>query len=366
MRIGYIGLGKMGLAMVARLLEKSWQVVSWNRSPKPLREAKKAGAAVNHTLEGVCKKMKAPRLIWLMVSQGAVDEVLAELVLHLSRGDTVIDGGNSFYKDSMRRANALAKKGIHFLDAGVSGGPFGARKGACLMIGGDKKVFKKYEKLFLDLSACRKVSITLRYTHTDKLENVGMSSFGGAGGSYAYVGKSGAGHFVKMVHNGIEYGMMQAIAEGFTLLRSADERGLTETRMNADTEDADRRGYTGTRIHADKKRVGFGFDLRAIAELYNQGSVIESRLMGWLAKAFKEHGEGLTSISGDVSHSGEGLWTVLTAKELGVPVKVIEDALTFRVNSTGNPSYTGQVVSALRNQFGRHEVTNDQRPTTNH
>lgn len=312
MRLGYIGLGKMGLAQVARLLAKKWRVVAYNRSKEPRAGAKKAGAEAADTIADVARMLKPPRLIWLMVSHAAVDSVLHELLPHLSNGDTVIDGGNSFYKESQRRARELARRGIHFLDVGVSGGPSGARNGACLMIGGDKRIFRNYEKLFRDLSAPQ---------------------------AYAYLGLSGAGHFVKMAHNGIEYGMMQSIAEGFSILRRADLRRL----------DADRRG----------KRK-FGFNLTQIAELYNRGSVIESRLVGWLAKALAEHGEDLKEISGEVAQSGEGLWTVQTAKELGVPVKVIEESLKFRIKSKGNPSYSGQVVSALRNQFGGHEVARNE------
>ena len=307
MQLGYFGLGKMGLAQVKRLAEKGYTVVAYNRSEEPRAEAKKAGAEVTNSVGGVAHALKMPRIIWLMVPHAAVDEVLTELVPYLTKGDTVIDGGNSFYKHSMRRAAELAKKGINFLDCGTSGGPAGARNGACLMIGGEKKVFTKYEKLFADLSQ------GLSYVNTHRIV---------LGGSYAYVGESGAGHFVKMVHNGIEYGMMQSLAEGFEVM----------------------------------KRSPFKLPLLNIAKLYNKGSVIESRLVGWLEKAFKEYGEDLKDISGEVGQLGEGKWTVDTAKELGVPVKVIEDSLAFRFTSQGNPSYTGQVVSALRNQFGGHEV----------
>jgi len=320
--IGYIGLGKMGLAQVKRLCEKGWRVMAWNRGEGPRAAARKAGAEVGETIEAVAKKLKTPKLLWLMVPHVAVDEVLQELVPHLSWGDTVIDGGNSFYKHSIRRAKELSRKGINFLDCGTSGGPSGARSGACLMIGGEQKVFKKYRRLFRDLSASPVMHTAQQYKYADKLENVGLFLRGGKGGSYAYVGKSGAGHFVKMVHNGIEYGMMQAIGEGFEVM----------------------------------KRSPFKLSLRKVAELYNRGSVVESRLIGWLKKAFDEHGEDLTGISREVAHSGEGQWTVETAKRLGVPVKVIKDSLDFRLKSKGNPSYTGQVVSALRNQFGGHDV----------
>ena len=321
MQIGYIGLGKMGLAQVERLLKKGYRVVAWNRSAGPRETARKLGAEVNGTLQEVCRKIKKPRLLWLMVPHAVVDDIIQEIVLRLSKGDTVIDGGNSFYKDSMRRAKELSRKGINFLDVGTSGGPFGALNGACLMIGGNRRVFRRCEPLFRDLSAHLAYSIIRANNGISSMRSKKSGTEEGDY-AYAYIGKNGAGHFVKMVHNGIEYGMMQAIGEGFAVL----------------------------------KKSQFALDLQQIAELYNKGSVVESRLMGWLAKAFTEHGENLKDISGEVAHSGEGLWTVETAKELRVPVKVINDSLDFRLKSKGNPSYTGQVVSALRNQFGGHEV----------
>lgn len=293
--IGYIGLGKMGKGMVENLLEKKWDVVAFNRTPTATDEVAQKGAIPAYTLTEVVEKLASPRLVWLMVPHQAVDEVLEELVPLLSDGDTVIDGGNSFYKDSMRHADELAKKNIHFLDAGTSGGPHGARMGACTMVGGEKEVFDRYEELFKDISVKD---------------------------GYAYFGKAGAGHFVKMVHNGIEYGMMQAIGEGFEVM----------------------------------KKSPFDLNLIHIANLYNHQSVIESRLIGWAEDAFREYGEDLSVISGKVSHSGEGLWTVETARELGVSVPIIDGSLKFREESQKSPSYTGQVVSALRNQFGGHEV----------
>jgi 6-phosphogluconate dehydrogenase len=207
----------------------------------------------------------------------------------------VIDGGNSPYKESIQRVRALEQRGINFLDAGVSGGPAGARNGACIMVGGRKEIFQKHEKLFQDLSVEK---------------------------GYDYMGKAGAGHFVKMVHNGIEYGMMQALAEGFAVMKASP----------------------------------FDLDLTGVSELYNHKSVIESRLVGWLKNAYEQHGKDLREISGTVAQSGEGMWTVEAAKEFGVPVPIIKGALDFRLGSQSNPSYTGKIVSALRNQFGGHEV----------
>ena len=293
--IGYIGLGKMGSNMVSRLIDDGGRVVAYDPDEKARQAAAGRGAEVHDTIAAVAGALKAPRAVWIMVPHSVVDSVLAELVPHLQPGDVVIDGGNSFYKDSLRRAKELVEQGIHYLDVGVSGGPSGARAGACLMIGGPKEVYKRYEGLFASLAVA---------------------------GGYDYMGASGAGHFVKMVHNGIEYGMMQAIAEGFAVIKQHPE----------------------------------GFDLTRIANLYNHGSVIESRLIEWLREAYQDYGPNLDEISGTVAHSGEGLWTVNTAKEFGIPVPIIEGALQFRVQSQDTPSYTGQILSALRNQFGGHEV----------
>ena len=296
MKLGYIGLGKMGFNMVELLLEKGHQVSVFDKNVRALETISTRGAEPVHSLKALTLSLEKPRLIWVMVPYQAVDTVIAELLPNLHEGDTIIDGGNSPYKESLRRAGEMQDRKINFLDVGVSGGPSGARSGACLMIGGDKKLFDMYESLFQDLSAP---------------------------GGYGYVGPSGAGHFVKMVHNGIEYGMMQALAEGFAL-------------MNASP---------------------FNLNLKTITDIYNHRSVIESRLIEWLGQAFEHSGAGLQDISGTVSHSGEGQWTVEAAKELGIPVPVIEEALNFRIRSEKFPSYTGQVLSALRNRFGGHEVT---------
>lgn len=298
MKIGYIGLGKMGLNMTERLLDKKYEVVVFNRSPESVRKAEQLGAGSAATLPGLVKELASPRLIWIMVPHSAVDDVLSELLPYLTPHDTVIDGGNSPYTASIEHAQSLRKKDINFLDVGVSGGPEGARQGACLMVGGDKRIYEKFEELFKDLSV---------------------------EGGCSYVGEAGAGHFVKMVHNGIEYGMMQAIAEGFAIMKASD--------------------YT--------------LNLKDISEVYNHRSVVESRLIGWLSSAYKEYGEELESISGEVEHTGEGEWTIKEAERLNVPAAVIKQSLKFRVESEGNPSYTGQIVSALRNQFGGHRVIKD-------
>jgi 6-phosphogluconate dehydrogenase len=295
MKLGYIGLGKMGYNMVELLLDAKYEVVVYNRSVEPVRKIAQRGAQPAESIRALVAAVAPPRLVWIMVPHQAVDQILAALAPHLAKGDTVIDGGNSPYKESTRRASDLVKKGIDFLDAGVSGGPSGARNGACIMVGGRKEVFEKHEKLFRDLS----------------VEH-----------GYGYMGKAGAGHFVKMVHNGIEYGMMQALAEGFAVLKASS----------------------------------FNLNLAKIADLYDHRSVIESRLVGWLKNAFEQYGEALDEISGSAAQSGEGMWTVEAARELGIPVPIIKGALDFRLQSQTGPSYTGKIISALRNQFGGHEV----------
>jgi 6-phosphogluconate dehydrogenase len=295
MELGYVGLGKMGFNMVEHLLEKGHSVVVFDKNEEAVKNISKRGAHAAGSLQAMIAALTPPRLVWIMVPYQAVDAVLRELMSLLQKGDTIIDGGNSPYKESMRRARELDSKGIDFLDVGVSGGPAGARNGACLMIGGSKNRFDHLEGLFRDISADQ---------------------------GYGHVGGSGAGHFVKMVHNGIEYGMMQSIAEGFAVMKASN----------------------------------FDLNLVRIAGVYNRKSVIESRLVGWLKSAFEEHGETLDDISGSVSQSGEGLWTVEAAKELGIPTPIIEGSFQFRVQSQKTPSYTGQIVSALRNQFGGHEV----------
>jgi len=297
-KVGLIGLGKMGKNMTQRLLEKKWKVIGYDKKLNKNFIDKKL--IIVNSLEELVKKLSPPRLIWLMVPAGkSTDEVLFNkkgLLNFLQKGDIVIDGGNSFYFDSIKRAEKLSKRNFEFVDVGVSGGPEGARNGACLMIGGKEKIFKYLKPLFRDLST----------------EN-GFQFFEG----------TGAGHFVKMVHNGIEYGMMQAIAEGFDLIKESN----------------------------------YKLNLEKVADIYNHGSVIESRLISWLEKAFKIHGQDLKNVSGKVGHTGEGEWTIKIAKRLKVPVKIIEESFKFRILSQKKPSFTGKILSALREQFGGHRVT---------
>ena len=296
-QIGYIGLGKMGMSMVARLKDKKWHVETYDVN----------GRGSVQSVEQLANSLSKPRMIWIMVpalakasagkpAYSPVDNVIAKLLPHLTKGDIVIDGGNSFYVDSIRSGKKLAQRGISFLDVGVSGGPGTVRDGKpAFMVGGEKEIFAKLKPLFQDLT---------------KKE------------SFGYMGKSGAGHFVKMVHNGIEYGMMQALAEGFCLM----------------------------------ERVPFALDLQEVARVYNNGSVIQSRLVGWLEAGFARYGRDLKEASGRVQHTGEGEWTVKTAKKFGVPVPAIKAAFGFRLQSAKKPSYTGKILTMLRSQFGGHSI----------
>lgn len=296
--IGVIGLGKMGANMVRRLLEKGWKVVGYNRSKEIIDELAVFGMIPVYSVQELVQKLSPERLVWVMLPAGEVTEEMLfsekGVVRLLQKGDTIIDGGNSFYKDTERRGRELEKIGINFFDVGTSGGPGGARHGACLMIGGEEALFKKYRSLFEDFSN---------------------------GTSYQFFKGAGAGHFVKMIHNGIEYGMMQAIAEGFHILKEAR----------------------------------FNLNLTDVTSIYNNGSVIESRLIGWLKKGLEIHGADLGDVPGKVGYTGEGEWTVKTAHEMKLQAKIIEESLKFRINSQENPDYTGKVLMTLREQFGGHK-----------
>lgn len=299
--IGLIGLGKMGANIGRQLIDEDWRVVGFNRTSSVTKSMEAEGLIGAYSLQELVDKLATPRVIWVMLPAGKpVDAVifgaggLAEL---LSNKDIIIDAGNSFYKDSIRRYKELKKCGINFVDVGVSGGPEGARHGACLMIGGDSGNYKYLKPLFRDSTVPK---------------------------GYQFFKGSGAGHFVKMVHNGIEYGMMQAIAEGFNVM----------------------------------KRSEFKLNLTEVADVYNHGSVIESSLMGWLKNAFNLYGQDLRKVSGIVKHTGEGEWTVKTAKSLQTDAKNIEQAFKFRVNSVklNGSNYTGKLLTAIRDQFGGHGI----------
>ncbi len=297
-QIGYIGLGRMGKNMVFRLLGKGWKVVAFNRSAAPVEEVVAKGAVGAKTIKELVNELPAPRTIFIMVSHQAVEDILKELVPLLDKGDLVIDGGNSPYEDSIRREKELNSIGIEFLDIGVSGGPAGSLNGACMMVGGKKELF-------------------------DKLDNTGFFNDTCVPEGFGYMGPSGAGHFVKMVHNGIEYGMMQAIAEGFDLIRHSKE---------------------------------YNFDLEKVTDVYSHGSVVTSSLVSWMHDGYKKYGKDLNEISGKASASGEGKWTVEAGERVGIQMPVIQASLDTRAASQKKPSYQGKVVSTMRGEFGQHPV----------
>lgn len=298
--LAILGLGKMGGNMAKRMVEQGWRVVGWNRTTSVTQALEENGIEAATSFDDVVSRLSGPRSIWLMLPAGeATEEALFGtdgIAKKLSPGDIVIDGGNSYFKDALPRAEKLKALGIHYMDCGTSGGPGGARRGACLMIGGERAVFEKIERLFRDFALP---------------------------GGYQFFEGHGAGHFVKMVHNGIEYGMMQAIAEGFEVMHDS----------------------------------AFNLDLSRVTDIYNHGSVIESRLVGWLKDGFNAYTTELQGISSTVAHTGEGAWTVQTANEMGITVPIIEGSLEFRKMSEQNPRYAGKVLSALRNQFGGHKAT---------
>jgi 6-phosphogluconate dehydrogenase len=295
MQIGFIGLGKMGFNLVQNLLQHQHQVVAYDIDNQLITKIQVEGATGATSLAELVSALDKPRAIWLMIPAGPlIDTVLTELKPLLDADDLVIDGGNSNYKDSIRRAEDLKNQGVHYLDCGTSGGTSGARNGACTMIGGEKTAFSRVEAVFKDIS----------------VEN-----------GYLHTGAVGSGHFVKMVHNGIEYGMMQAIAEGFEVF----------------------------------EKSGFDLDFQAIASLFNHGSVVRGWLMELTENAFSKDPK-LATIRGRMNASGEGKWTLETALDLGVPTPVIALSLMMRYRSLQDDTFTGKVVAALRNEFGGHAV----------
>ncbi len=312
MKLGFIGLGKMGSSMIVKLLQEQHELVVWNRSEEPVEEFKSQNSRlatkrakfkiatqnlkVANTIRDLVLRLEKPRVVWIMVTAGeATQGVLDEISKYVEKDDVVIDGGNSYYKDSMRRAKKFEKQGVYFLDVGVSGGPVSIKLGKfAIMVGGEKQTYEKCKPIFRDLSY--------------------MPS--------GYMGSSGAGNFAKMIHNGIEFGMMQALDEGFTIL----------------------------------KKAPFKFDLEEVAKVYNSNSIITSRLVGWIQEGFGKYGEELDEASGAVAHTGEGEWTLKTAKELKVSAPVIESAFKFRIESKKSPSYTGKILSMLRAVFGGHPI----------
>jgi 6-phosphogluconate dehydrogenase len=297
MQVGMIGLGRMGMNMARRLLRGKHEVVVWNRTQEKVKQMEKEGAIGSASLEEMVQKLSAPRVLWIMLPAGEiVDDAIETLAPLLSPGDIIVDGGNSKFRDDIRRAEELKKSGVHYLDAGISGGIWGLQVGYCTMIGGDESDFRHIEPLLETLAP------------TD---------------GYLYCGSTGSGHFVKMVHNGIEYAMMEAYGEGFELLKASP--------------------------------YGDGLNMQAVAHLWNQGSVIRSWLLELLESAF-ERDPGLAAIKGYVEDSGEGRWTVQESVEMGVSAPVIALSLFKRFQSRQEDLFSDKVLAALRNEFGGHAV----------
>src|SRR5246500_1550583 len=332
MELGMIGLGRMGANMVRRLIKEGHRCVVFDRSPQAVAGLVKDHAVGADSLKDLVKKLAAPRAVWLMVPAAVVDQTIADLLPHLEAGDILIDGGNSYYVDDIRRARELAPKGIHYADVGTSGGVWGLERGYCMMIGGEMDVVKRLDPIFAPLAPGR--GDIPRAPGREKSR--GTSEEG-----YLHCGPSGAGHFVKMVHNGIEYGLMAAYAEGLAVLRAANIGKRTGV-VDAET--------TPLR---DPEHYRYDLDLPEITEVWRRGSVIASWLLDLSAAALIED-PGLSKFAGRVSDSGEGRWTIKAAIDEGVPAHVLSSALYERFSSRGEADFADKLLSAMRYEFGGH------------
>jgi 6-phosphogluconate dehydrogenase len=332
MQLGMIGLGRMGANMVRRLLRGGHRCVVFDRSPQAVAELVGGNAAGAASLADLAKQLPKPRAVWLMVPAAVTDQTIADLVPHLEPGDVLVDGGNSYYVDDIRRARELAPRRIHYVDVGTSGGVWGLERGYCMMIGGEKDVVARLDPIFAALAPG--VGAIPR--------TPGRAQVGGtAEQGYLHCGPSGAGHFVKMVHNGIEYGLMAAYAEGMGILRAAN---VGKERHDVDAETTPLR---------DPEHYQYDFDLPEIAEVWRRGSVIASWLLDLTAAALIED-PALSRFSGRVSDSGEGRWTIKAAIDEAVPAPVLSTALYQRFSSRGEADYGDKLLSAMRWQFGGH------------
>ena len=332
MQIGMIGLGRMGANMTRRLLASGHQCVVFDRSPQAVKETTTEGAVGASSLADLAAKLEPPRAVWLMVPAAVVDATIADLLPHVAAGDIVIDGGNSYYVDDIRRARELAAAGIHYVDVGTSGGIWGRERGYCLMIGGEPEIVKRLDPIFARLAPGLG-----DIPRTPGREGITSTAERG----YLHCGPNGAGHFVKMVHNGIEYGLMAAYAEGLGVLRAANV-GTRSHVMDAETAPL-----------RQPEHYQYDFDLGDITELWRRGSVIASWLLDLTAAAFVKD-PGLSDFSGRVSDSGEGRWTISAAIDESVPVPVLSAALYQRFSSRGESQFADRVLSAMRYEFGRH------------
>jgi 6-phosphogluconate dehydrogenase len=332
MQLGMMGLGRMGANMVRRLVHGGHQCVVYDVNPQAAQTLAGEGAVAAASLEEFVQKLTPPRAAWLMVPAAVVDKTLADLTALVQKDDIIIDGGNSYYIDDIRRAEALKPKGVHYVDVGTSGGIWGLERGYCMMIGGPESTVRHLDPIFKTLAPGRG-----SIPRTSGREQLG----GTAEDGYLYCGPTGAGHFVKMVHNGIEYGLMAAYAEGLNILRHADvgKRGRT---IDAET--------TPLR---NPEHYQYEFNLRDVAEVWRRGSVVASWLLDLTASALAKDPD-LTKFSGHVSDSGEGRWTVTAAIDEGAPAPVLSAALYQRFTSRGEDKFADKVLSAMRFEFGGH------------
>ena len=331
MQLGMIGLGRMGANLVRRLMRDGHRCVAYDRSPDVVKSLEADGATGATTLEEFVSKLERPRNIWIMIPAGTVQAILDQLVPLLGADDVVIDGGNSYYRDDITRAKALRPTGIHYMDVGTSGGVWGLDRGYCLMIGGGHAAFERLEPVF--------ATIAPGAGSVDRTP--GLKPGGTAEQGYLHCGPNGAGHFVKMVHNGVEYGMMAAIAEGLSIIKHADA-GLHQDQIDAET--------TPLRT---PEAYQYEISVGDVAEVWRRGSVVSSWLVDLAAAAFAKSPD-LDTFSGHVSDSGEGRWTVLAAVDEGVPASVISASLYERFESRDNGAFAAKILSALRSEFGGH------------
>jgi 6-phosphogluconate dehydrogenase len=332
MQLGMVGLGRMGANMVRRLINDGHECVVYDRSQQAVKDIVKEKAVGADSPADLVKKLKSPRAIWLMVPAAAVDATISEFLPLLAKDDILIDGGNSYYIDDIRRAKELAGKGIHYVDVGTSGGVWGLKRGYCMMIGGEQNIVQHLDPIFVSLAPG-----IGNIPRTPGRENLGGTSEHG----YLHCGPNGAGHFVKMVHNGIEYGIMAAYAEGLGILRDANI-GKRQDEIDAET--------TPLR---DPDHYKFDLNLADVAEVWRRGSVIASWLLDLTATALAED-QNLGKFAGRVSDSGEGRWTIKAAIDEGVPVPVLTTALYERFASRGEADYQDKILSAMRFGFGGH------------
>jgi 6-phosphogluconate dehydrogenase len=334
MQLGMVGLGRMGANLVRRLLRDGHQCVVFDVNPAIVEQLEAEGATGATSMDDFVAKLTQPRAAWVMVPAGDItDSTISALAKRMEKGDIIVDGGNSYYRDDIRRAAKLAKQGIRLVDCGTSGGVFGLERGFCLMIGGEAQAYRQLQPIFATLAP----GVDAAPRTPGRTGTPGPSEQG-----YLHCGPNGAGHFVKMVHNGIEYGMMAALAEGLNILHNADA-GAHQQKTDAETAPLE-----------EPEFYQFNIDTTAVAELWRRGSVVESWLLDLTAIALQESPD-LSGFQGRVSDSGEGRWTSIAAIDEGVPTPVLTAALYSRFSSRGLDEFANQALSAMRKQFGGHD-----------